>query len=190
MPPATYAIPPTNPFFGNTNCIVGTGMMDCPEIYAWGFRNPWRFSFDRLTGALWIGDVGQSDWEEIDRVELSMNYGWNDREGAHCYPPAATTCDLMNVDPITEYDHSVGNSVTGGYVYRGTAIPALQGYYVFGDFGSGRIWGVLADSPQGVVPELLVDTTLNISSFAEDVGGELYVLDYFGGGIYQIVDVP
>jgi hypothetical protein len=80
--------------------------------------------------------------------------------------------------------------VTGGYVYRGTAIPALQGYYVFGDFGSGRIWGVLADSPQGVVPELLVDTTLNISSFAEDVGGELYVLDYFGGGIYQIVDAP
>ena len=190
MPPATYAIPPTNPFFGNTNCIVGTGMMDCPEIYAWGFRNPWRFSFDRLTGALWIGDVGQSDWEEIDRVELSMNYGWNDREGAPCYPPAATTCDLMNVDPITEYDHSVGNSVTGGYVYRGTAIPALQGYYVFGDFGSGRIWGVLADSPQGVAPELLVDTTLNISSFAEDVGGELYVLDYFGGGIYQIVDAP
>jgi len=189
-PPARYAIPPTNPFFGNTDCPIGTGVMACPEIYALGLRNPWRFSFDSQTGELWVGDVGQNSWEEIDRVDLGMNYGWNHREGAHCYPPAAASCDLNNVDPITEYDHSVGNSVTGGYVYRGTVIPALQGTYVFGDFGSGRIWGVPANSAQGVVPELLVDTTLNISSFAEGVDGELYALDYGGGGIYQIIDAP
>ncbi len=192
LPPARYAIPPTNPFFGNTNCVAGgTGIADCPEIYAWGFRNPWRFSFDRQTAALWVGDVGQNNWEEIDRVELNMNYGWNDREGAHCYPPTAATCSLINIDPITEYANSGDNiSVTGGFVYRGSAIPALQGYYVFGDFGSGRIWGVPANSAQGVVPELLVDTILSISSFAEDVDGELFVLDYFGGGIYQIIDAP
>ncbi len=191
MPPATYAIPPTNPFFGNTDCVVGTGVSSCPEIYAWGLRNPWRFSFDRQTGALWVGDVGQNSWEEIDRVELGLNYGWNDREGAHCFPPSAATCDLINVDPITEYANAGENfSVTGGYVYRGAAIPALQGFYVFGDFGSGRIWGVPANSAQGVAPELLVDTTLGISSFAEGVDGELYALDYFGGGIYQIVAPP
>ncbi len=191
VPPTRYAIPATNPFFGNTNCIVGTGVSSCPEIYAWGFRNPWRFSFDRQTGELWVGDVGQNSWEEIDRVELGIDYGWNDREGAHCFPPTVVSCDLMNVDPITEYaNDGVNLSVTGGYVYRGTAIPALQGYYVFGDFGSGRIWGVPADSAQGVVPELLVDTTLNISSFAEDVDGELYAVDYGGGGIYQIIDAP
>jgi len=191
LPPTEYLIPATNPFSSNTNCMDGTGATDCPEIYAWGFRNPWRYSFDRQTGALWIGDVGQSSWEEIDRVDLGMNYGWNDREGAHCYPPAATTCDLMNVDPITEYANDVDNrSVTGGYVYRGAAIPALQGYYLFGDFVSGRIWGVPADSAQGVVPELLVDTTLSISSFAEGVDGELYALDYVSGGIYQIVAAP
>nr|CAM58100.1 formaldehyde dehydrogenase [uncultured marine microorganism] len=190
-PPARYAIPPTNPFFGNTDCIVGTGVSSCPEIYAWGFRNPWRFSFDSQTRELWVGDVGQNSWEEIDRVELGLNYGWNDREGAHCYPPSAATCDLINVDPITEYANDGENiSVTGGYVYRGTAIPGLQGYYVFGDFGSGRIWGVPANSAQGVAPELFVDTTLGISSFAEGVDGELYVLDYFGGGIYQIVAPP
>ncbi len=154
-------------------------------------RNPWRFSFDRQTGALWVGDVGQNSWEEIDRVELGLNYGWNDREGAHCFPPSAATCDLINVDPITEYANAGENfSVTGGYVYRGAAIPALQGFYVFGDFGSGRIWGVPANSAQGVAPELLVDTTLGISSFAEGVDGELYALDYNGGGIYQIVAPP
>lgn len=189
-PPENYAIPATNPFAGNTNCVVGTGVMACPEIYAWGLRNPWRFSFDRQTGELWVGDVGQNSWEEIDRVNLGMNYGWNDREGAHCFPPAAASCVLTNVDPITEYDHSVGNSVTGGYVYRGAAIPFLQGTYLFADFVSGRIWGIPADSMQGVAADELVVTTLNISSFAEGVDGELYALDHGGGGIYQIIETP
>lgn len=184
-----YAIPADNPFSSNTNCVGGNGTMPCPEIYAWGFRNPWRFSFDRSTGDLWVGDVGQNQWEEIDRVDAGMNYGWDEREGAHCYEPASG-CSTNNVDPITEYNHSVGASVTGGYVYRGTALPDLQGYYLFGDFGSGRIWGVPADSVQGVAPEELDDTTLSISSFAQGEDGELYALDYGTGGIYQIVDTP
>jgi glucose/arabinose dehydrogenase len=185
-----YAIPATNPFANNTNCVNGTGAMSCPEIYAWGLRNPWRFSFDSQTGELWVGDVGQNSWEEIDRVELGMNYGWDDREGAHCHEPTSG-CLTNNVDPITEYANSGDNiSVTGGYVYRGTAIPNLQGYYIFGDYGSGRIWGIPANSAQGVVPEQLDDTSLRISSFAEALNGELYAVDHTGGGIWQIVDAP
>jgi len=189
-PPTRYAIPATNPFSLFTNCVDGVGVMPCPEIYAWGFRNPWRFSFDSQTGELWVGDVGQGGWEEVDRVELGLNYGWNEREGAHCFEPPSG-CSTNNVDPITEYGHVGGNfSITGGFVYRGAAIPNLQGFYVFGDFGSGRIWGVPATSVQGTAPEELDDTTLSISSFAEGANGELYVLNYGAGEIYQIVDAP
>jgi glucose/arabinose dehydrogenase len=189
-PPTRYAIPATNPFSSNTKCVDGVGVMPCPEIYAWGFRNPWRFSFDSQTGELWVGDVGQNNWEEIDRVELGMNYGWDEREGAHCFEPPSG-CSTNNIDPITEYGHVGGNiSVTGGFVYRGAAIPNLQGFYVFGDFGSGRIWGVPATSVQGTTPEELDNTTLSISSFAEGADGELYALNYGAGEIYQIVDAP
>jgi glucose/arabinose dehydrogenase len=184
-----YAIPPDNPFSQFTNCVDGRGTMSCPEIYAWGLRNPWRWSFDSQTGELWLGDVGQGQWEEINRIELGMNYGWDEREGAHCFEPSSG-CSTNNVDPITEYDHGLGSSVTGGYVYRGAAIPALRGYYVFGDFGSGRIWAVPSNSMQGTVPEEIDDTSLSISSFAEGTDGELYAIDYGGGGIYQIVDAP
>ena len=182
-----YAIPPSNPFAGNTQCgIGGFGLAPCPEIFAFGLRNPWRWSFDRQTGALWVGDVGQASWEEIDRVEISMNYGWDEREGAHCFEPQ-TGCDTNNVDPITEYSHPLGISVTGGYVYRGTDIPNLVGNYIFGDFGSGRIWSVPATSGIGSANTELMDSGLSISSFAEDNSGELYVLDYFNGEIYQMV---
>lgn len=179
-----YAIPADNPFAGNTECASGSGTADCPEIFAWGLRNPWRFSFDSQSGELWIGDVGQGAWEEIDRSTGGENFGWDEREGAHCFEPA-TGCDLNNVDPITEYDHSVGQSVTGGYVYRGTAFPALVGQYVFGDFVSGRIWRVPADAAQGAAPEELANTSLSISSFGEGVDGELYVVD-FSGLLYRI----
>ena len=110
---ALYTIPATNPFSGNTNCMNGSGTMPCPEIYAWGLRNPWRWSFDSLTGDLWVGDVGQGLWEEVNRVDLGMNYGWDDREGAHCYEPSSG-CLTNNVDPITEYGHGDGQSVAGG----------------------------------------------------------------------------
>jgi glucose/arabinose dehydrogenase len=181
-----YAIPADNPFAGNTECSQGTGTAGCPEIFAWGFRNPWRFSFDRETGELWVGDVGQNSWEEIDRVLVSENYGWSQREGAHCFDPP-TGCSTDNVDPITEYSHDLGSSVTGGYVYRGSEIPDLEGFYVFGDFGSGRIWSVASDSEQGVEPDELVDTSLSIASFAESNDGELYVIDIGAGTIHRIV---
>ncbi|NOX70677.1 MAG: PQQ-dependent sugar dehydrogenase [Gammaproteobacteria bacterium] len=184
-----YAIPGDNPFAANTNCMAGFGTMDCPEIYAWGLRNPWRFSFDLQNGDLWAADVGQDAWEEVDRVELGLNYGWDEREGAHCFEPA-NGCSTNNVDPITEYDHSVGQSITGGFVYRGSSIPALQGIYVFGDFISGRIWGIPADSQQGVLPDELMDTSLGIVSFAQSADGEIYVIDYGAGDIYQIVTPP
>jgi glucose/arabinose dehydrogenase len=184
---APYAIPAGNPFAGNTECRPdGVGTLDCPEIFAWGFRNPWRFSFDRQTGELWVGDVGQNAWEEVDRVEISENYGWDEREGAHCFEPLAD-CSTDNVDPITEYGHDVGSSVTGGYVYRGSDIPDLQGFYLFGDFGSGRIWAISAASEQGVPPDELIDTNLGIASFAESNDGEIYVLDINTGTIHQIV---
>lgn len=186
---APYAVPDDNPFAGNTDCMAGFGTMDCPEIYAWGLRNPWRFSFDLQNGDLWVGDVGQGSWEEVDRIELGLNYGWDEREGAHCFEPA-NGCSLNNVDPITEYDHSVGQSITGGYVYRGTQNPSLQGTYVFGDFVSGRIWGIPADSQQGVAPAELLDTSLGIASFAQSPDGEIYVIDYGTGEIHQIVAAP
>lgn len=181
-----YAIPPDNPFAGNTECFQGSGTADCPEIFAWGFRNPWRFSFDRETGELWVGDVGENSWEEIDRVRVSENFGWSQREGAHCFDPP-TGCSTDNVDPIAEYSHDLGSSVTGGYVYRGGEIPDLEGFYLFGDFGSGRIWVVAADSNQGAEPDELADTNLNIASFAESNEGEIYVIDITMGTIHRIV---
>jgi glucose/arabinose dehydrogenase len=185
-----YNIPPLNPFAGLAKCLQGSGAAACPEIFAWGFRNPWRFSFDRMTGDLWVGDVGQNIWEEVDRVQINQNYGWNTREGAHCYPDA-TPCDATGLtDPITEYDHGLGTSITGGYVYRGTLIPELIGQYVFGDFGSGRIWAVPATSLIGTVPLEIVHTTHSIAAFGEGVDGELYVLDYGAGTIHQIVSIP
>ena len=183
-----YGIPPDNPFVANaaSPCVQGVGSAECPEIYAWGFRNPWRFSFDSDTGALWAGDVGQSSFEEVNRVELGENYGWPTREGAHCFDPQSGCATAGLTDPITEYGRSEGASVTGGYVYRGAAIAGLVGNYIFGDFISGRIWSVPADSPIGTTPTEIANTSHSISAFAEGVDGELYVVDY-GGSIHQIV---
>jgi uncharacterized repeat protein (TIGR03806 family) len=177
-----YKIPVDNPFATSPGCGATS---NCPEIYAWGLRNPWRWSFDRATGDLWAGDVGQNNWEEIDRIERGGNYGWNIREGAHCYN--AATCALAGlIDPVAEYDHSGGRcSVTGGYVYRGAGMPALQGSYLYGDFCSGEIFGLGAQS--GATPQLLADSGLQIASFAEGQDGELYALGYGGGAhIYRL----
>jgi uncharacterized repeat protein (TIGR03806 family) len=172
-----YTIPSSNPF------AFGGGK---PEIFAWGFRNPWRFSFDRNTGDLWLGDVGQSQWEEVDKVVLGGNYGWSTREGDHCY--GATTCGSGAglVAPVAEYSHADGYSITGGFVYRGTAITTLTGQYVYGDFGSGKIWGLDAGTA-APTPRLLMESGKSISSFAEDASGEFYVLDYGSGQIHRIV---
>jgi glucose/arabinose dehydrogenase len=176
-----YAIPGDNPF-------VGTAGLD--EIWAYGLRNPWRFSFDRLTGDLFIADVGQSNYEEVNvqpaGSTAAINYGWRVMEGTHCYDPA-TGCDTTGkTPPVIEYDHGLGCSVTGGYRYSG-GDATLYGKYVYGDFCSGRIW--TATESGGVwTPTLALDTTLLISSFGEDAAGELYVLGYGDGKLYRITE--
>lgn len=179
-----YNIPAGNPFLGNTKCTASGGSAPCPEIYAWGFRNPWRWSFDKATGELWVGDVGQNVYEEIDHVELGGNYGWRCREGAHAFNTSG--CTSGYIDPVTEYDHNLGSAVTGGYVYRGTQTTNLLGRYLFGDFGSGRIWAWLPEQAGGTrTPTQLLLSGRNISSFGEANDGELYVVDY-SGGLYHI----
>jgi len=173
-----YGIPPSNPF------AAGGGSA---EVYAYGLRNPWRFSFDRATGALWLADVGQGAWEEVDVIQAGMNYGWNRREGAHCYPPGTVSCAGPFIDPVAEYSHAEGASITGGYVYRGSALPHLAGQYVYGDFGSGRIWAVPAAGPYTPVQ---VGQGNAISSFGEDAQGELYVVDLVGGQVSRLVAAP
>ncbi len=134
-----YAIPPTNPFRN------GGGR---PEIYAWGLRNPWRWSFDRATGELWAGDVGQGAIEEVDRIVLGGNYGWRIKEGDQCYNP--NPCNGAGlINPIVQYTHAEGIAVTGGYVYRGSAIPSLVGHFLYADYGSGTIWAVTNDPTTG-----------------------------------------
>ena len=180
-----YGIPSSNPY-------VGKAGLD--EIWQIGLRNPWRFSFDRANGNLWIGDVGQNRWEEIDRaIKTSsgpgrgINWGWRVLEGRHCYAPSSGCSTWNKTMPVTEYFHQDGRcSVTGGYVYRGSAIPVLVGGYLFADFCSGEIWVVSATASSPATPTLLLDTNHQISSFGESATGELYVVTH-GGTIYQIV---
>jgi len=188
-----YTIPADNPFAASgTMCGPDphASAGNCKEIYASGVRNPWRWSFDSSTGELWAGDVGQNAYEEIDKIVRGGNYGWNCREGTHAYSGAPNTCPANTsgfVEPLVDYDHSEGNSVTGGYVYRGSALPALAGVYLFADYGSGRIWR-LVPSGGGYTKQELLDTNLGISSFGQGNDGELYVVDINGGGLYKIVD--
>src|SRR5712671_4991898 len=173
-----YSIPASNPFASGG----GRG-----EVYAYGLRNPWRFSFDRATGGLWLADVGQDTWEEVDLIVPGGNYGWSHREGTHCYPPAASSCPGAFIDPVVEYSHAEGVSITGGYVYRGTALAGLRGQYVYGDFGSGHIWAVPAAGPYTPVQ---IAQGNAISSFGEDASGELYVVDLAGGQVSRLVAAP
>lgn len=184
----SYTVPTTNPFFSAGNAgdkcpAAGRASGNCPEIYSWGFRNPWRWSFDRINGDLWVGDVGQGAWEEVDQVTINKNYGWRCREGAHNTSNGGSTCgDPGMVDPVAEYDHTEGISITGGYVYRGTQNTNLVGRFLFGDFGSGRIWAWIAENAaQPREPTLLIDSDLNISAFGQANDGELYVVHYGTG---------
>jgi glucose/arabinose dehydrogenase len=185
-PAIGYAIPADNAFpSGNPQCGGnGTGTVECPEIYASGFRNPWRWSFDRLSGQLWLGDVGQGAREEIDRVVLGGNYGWRCFEGTLATGLACGSEPNLQA-PVAEYERSVGTTVTGGYVYRGTAIRGLAGRYVFGDFTSGRIWHIVAGTQPTVRVTDGFDSGLNISSFGEGNDGELYLVHY-GGQLYRL----
>lgn len=185
-----YSIPSTNPYSSNAVCpAAGRASGECPEIYAYGLRNPWRWNFDRSNGDLWLADVGQGQWEEVDQVTLGGNYGWRCREGAHDFNSGGTLgCSNGGlIDPLTEYDHTLGNSITGGYVYRGPQSTSLTGRYLFGDFGSGRIWAWIPENAtQPRQPTLLLDSSLNISSFGQGNDGELYVVNY-SGTLHRIV---
>lgn len=190
-----YGIPATNPFASdNTPCNVSSAAASAPagtrcgEIYAWGLRNPWRWSFDTQSGELWVGDVGQNTYEEVDRVVLGGNYGWNTREGMHCYSPSTGCSTAGLIDPLVEYDHSVGQSITGGYVYRGTAIPGLAGKFIYGDYQTGRIWALTYNAGTAQYEgTLLQASNIAIGSFGQTLDGEVYVLHLFNGQIFQLV---
>lgn len=172
-----YIIPPDNPFVASESTRG--------EIWAYGLRNPWRFSFDRQTGVLYIGDVGAGGPEEINRTDLSspgLNFGWNVLEGDRCMrPEQATACETHSfTGPIHTYEHAEGGcAAIGGYVYRGQSLPELQGAYLFGDACTGTIWSMRLVEDEWRVPEFL-DTEMVISSFAEDAQGELYVISLRG----------
>ena len=183
-----YVIPSSNPY-------VGRAGRD--EIWQRGLRNPWRFSFDRSNGNLWIGDVGQNRYEEVDRAVRTatgagrgVNWGWRVMEGFHCYNPASGCSTSGRTRPLLEYAHASNGrcAVTGGYVYRGTAIPALAGWYVYADYCSGEVWAVSSTSSSRPTPVELVGTGSGrlISGFGEDAAGELYLCD-LNGTVYRIV---
>jgi glucose/arabinose dehydrogenase len=183
-----YTIPDDNPFYQNDH-----GWQQ--EIFAYGLRNPWRISFDRATGQLWAGDVGQVTWEEIDIIQSGKNYGWDCREGFDPYEPADQRSDACTdagplTDPVWAYGRDQGISVTGGYVYRGQALPDLVGWYVYADYGSGRIWALRVENG-AAENRLLVDTDILISSFGCDQAGELLICAHNPGNdptqIYRLV---
>ena len=177
-----YMIPDDNPFVNEPSIP--------DEIWSFGLRNPWRLSFDRETGALYLSDVGQSTWEEINFQQPGSsggaNYGWNVAEGNHCF--GAESCDTSRfVQPAAEYSHIEGGcSVTGGYVYRGRLFPEMRGNYIFGDYCSGFIWSLIQEASGEWKKNLILEGGFNISSFGEGVNGELYVLDHTSGTIYHL----
>jgi glucose/arabinose dehydrogenase len=182
-----YAIPSGNPFAGQSG--------KRPEIWSYGLRNPYTFSFDRKTGDLWIADVGQNKYEEVDRALAAtgggggINYGWRTMEGNHCYSPA-TGCNQSGMTlPLAEYSHgsndSIGCAIVGGYVYRGTAHPELSGRYLFGDYCTGRIWDVEAAGPTSQTPRPLLSSGLRLTGWGQDSDGELYLTSE-NGSLYRV----
>jgi glucose/arabinose dehydrogenase len=185
-----YKIPADNPFATNALCnLDGTGSADCPEIFAWGFRNPWRWTFDRASGQLWLGDVGSHTREEVDLVVKGGNYGWRCKEGTLDTTLTCGTPTTPLIPPVAEYEHPTGQAVTGGYVYHGSAIPALVGQYVFADYSSQLIWHI----PTDTAPTKFVtaadgwDSGLNVASFTQDADGELFLVDVRTSGIYKLI---
>lgn len=181
-----YAIPPDNPLAGAANAR--------PEIWAYGLRNPWRFSFDRATGDLYIGDVGQASYEEVDFQPASStggeNYGWRIMEGNHCYNPKQDCKTNGLVKPVMEYSHDLGCSITGGYVYRGSAYPWLVGQYIFADYCTGGVWAMARDATGAWQTRRVTTFDDTISSFGQDEAGELYVVGHNNGTIYKLTSQP
>jgi len=178
QPPLNYGIPPTNPFVDSTNTSIRK------EIYAYGLRNPWRMSFDPVTGWLWAADVGQNTWEEIDIINNGGNYGWRCYEGNHPYNTSG--CNGTYIFPIWEYSHSEGISVTGGYVYRGQNVPELYGKYIYGDYGSRKVWSLLYDGINPATNTQITTAAASITSFGVDQNNELYLVS-FNGKIYNFI---
>lgn len=183
-----YTVPPDNPYVADTSYA--------PEIWSWGFRNPWRFSFDRQTGDLYIGDIGDAAWEEIDAAPApnagkGVNFGWSMYEGTHCYHAPCSTSGISM--PLVEYAHVSNNcSVTGGYVYRGTSVTSLIGHYFYGDLCSGFVGSFLLSNGQATQQKNWTQPLSpggGLVSFGEDARGELYMVLY-GGGVYRIVPAP
>ena len=180
-----YAIPEDNPFVDDDDVL--------DEIYAYGFRNPWRFSFDFETGTMWVADVGEDEWEIIHHVEGGKNYGWSIIEGSHCFPPGSS-CDDEGLE-MPMYEYNPGDqrgSITGGYVYHGQNNPGLEGLYIYGDYMMGKIWALDYDEENEEVLDNteLLDTNYRFSSFGEDSNGEIYALDYESGEIFRIEQEP
>ncbi len=176
-PNVPYVIPADNPF------VADAGARQ--EIWAYGLRNPWRFSFDQQTGQIWAGDVGQNSLEEVDLVVRGGNYGWNTLEGTQCFSPRASCERHGAIAPVWEYSTNDGCSIIGGYVYRGTRIQSLTGAYIYGDYCSGEIWALRYDGQEITEHVLLTETGLRITSFGQDRQGNLYVLSQ-DAGIYRL----
>jgi glucose/arabinose dehydrogenase len=179
-----YSNPPSNPYVGRSGD---------DRVWAYGLRNPWRFTFDRANGDLWIGDVGQDRYEEIDRATRASglgrarNYGWKVLEGRACYSPPSGCSTSGKTSPIAVYTHSNGCAVVGGYVARGAKYPAMIGAYLFSDYCSGKIWALKANGASSQAPQLITSSGLMVSAFGEGENGTLYVADLAGGGIYELV---
>ena len=183
-PGSNYAIPSDNPF------LLDPEVPD--EIWSFGLRNPWRWSFDRKTGDMYIADVGQYEWEEVNFIPASStggeNFQWRRIEGFNTFNIGTQITKGTSTDPVFEYDHNAGSSITGGYVYRGQEHPRMEGIYFFGDYNSGRVWGLQQDPSGNWIDRQLLETSLRISSFGEDEAGNLYVASLFTGAIHRLSD--
>jgi glucose/arabinose dehydrogenase len=180
-----YAVPADNPFLDREGAQ--------PEIFAYGFRNVWRLSIDRKTGDIWAADVGQDFWEEVNLVQRGGNYGWSIREASYPFNNKSMTPADAPIAPVWEYDHQLGKSITGGYVYRGSKLPALEGLYVYADFITGRIWALKYDASVGKVTKNfgIASTGFPVLAFGEDESGEMYYMleTIDGKGIYRFDSV-
>jgi uncharacterized repeat protein (TIGR03806 family) len=177
-----YSVPKDNPFVNMKGAR--------PEVWAYGTRQPWKFSFDRKTGDLWCGEVGQDLWESVYRIEKGGNYGWSVNEGSHPFRPDRKKGPTPILPPVIEQPHSQFRSLTGGYVYHGKRLPELAGQYIYGDFDTGRVWAFRYDGKKATDHRELVATPLRVVSFGEDNDGELYFLDFIGGGIHRLAPAP